>query len=145
MNTDNGDLLFETYRLHAELAERVASLREGVTKLFSGMVSGIVTASVLLHRLVPDATTSWILPTLGILVSLAWALSLRSMTDRLSAKHAVLVILETKLPFDFLVRETAEFDNRGFWRRSRTGLVMPAAFLLLCVTWLGSILIASCA
>ena len=139
------DVLFETYKLHAELAERAASLREGVNKLYSGMVSGIVAASVLLHRLVPDAATVWILPTPGIVVSLSWMLSLHSVTGRLSAKHAVLVVLEAKLPFDFLVRETAEFNKGGFWRRSRTGSVMPAAFLLLSAAWLVFLLVVNCA
>ena len=86
MSTDDTAVLFETYKLHAELAERVAALREGVSKLYSGMVTGIVAASVLLHRLVPDAETIWILPTLGIVVSLSWMLSLLSVTGRLSRK-----------------------------------------------------------
>ena len=55
MSYDEKNLLFETYKLHAELAERVASLREGLNKLYSGMVTGIVAASVVLHRLVPDS------------------------------------------------------------------------------------------
>ena len=145
MSLDDTSTLFETYKLHAELAERAAALREGVNKVYSGMVSGIVAASVLLHRLAPDSETIWILPTLGIVVSLSWILSLHSVTGRLSAKHAVLVDLEAKLPFDFLVRETSEFNKDGFWRRGRTGLVMPGAFLILCVGWLGFLLITNCA
>lgn len=73
-------LLFETYKLYTELAERVASLREDFNKFYSGMVTSIVAASVVLHRLVPDAETVWVLPTLGILVSLAWIFSLHSVT-----------------------------------------------------------------
>lgn len=78
-------------------------------------------------------------------MSPSWMLSLHSVTGRLSAKHAMLVALEANLPFDFLVRETAEFNRGGFWRRSRTGSVMPAAFLLLCVPWLVFLLVANCA
>lgn len=144
MSTDDTAVLFETYKLHAELAERVAALREGVSKLYSGMVTGIVAASVLLHRLVPDAETIWILPTLGIVVSLSWMLSLLSVTGRLSAKHQVLVALEAELPFGFLGRENEEFNKGGFWRRSRTALVMPGAFLLLCLVWLAFLLISNC-
>ena len=65
MNANDRELLFETYKLHAELAERVAALREGLNKLYSGMVVGIVAASVLLHRLAPNAETTWLLPIVG--------------------------------------------------------------------------------
>ena len=138
MSSDDSHLLFETYRLHVELAERVASLRESLNKLYSGMVTSIVAASVLLYRLVPDTETIWVLPTLGIVVSLSWMLSLYSVTGRLSAKHAVLVSLEAKLPFNFLYQENEEFNKyrlRRFFRRKRTGLVMPGTFLFLCAAW----------
>ena len=131
------ELLFETYKLHAELAERVASLRESLNKLYSGMVASIVAASVLLHRLAPDAGEIWVLPILGIVVSLAWMFSLHSVTGRLSAKHQVLVSLEKSLPFNFLDRENKEFDKCRFVRRKHTGLLMPVAFLILCLVWLG--------
>ena len=144
MNVDRNHILFETYKIHAELGERVASLREGVNKLYTGMVTGIVTASVLLHRLVPDSATVWVLPTLGIVVALSWMLSLYSVTGRLSAKHAVLVALEAELPFDFLVREEAEFKKSRFLRRSRTGLAMPGTFLALCVAWLAFLVLSNC-
>ena len=82
------------------------------------------------------------LPTLGIVVSLSWILSLHSVTGRLSAKHAVLLALEAKLPFDFLCREEEEFNKRRFViRRKWTGLAMPGVFLILCAAWL-TILVA---
>ena len=144
MSADNNHVLFETYKIHVELAERVASLREGVNKLYSGMVTATVAASVLLHRLVPNAETVWVLPSLGIVVSLSWMLSLYSVTGRLSAKHVALVALEAELPFDFLVREEAEFKKSRFFRRSRTGLVMPGGFLALCVAWLAFLVLSNC-
>ena len=134
---EDRELLFETYKLHAELAERVASLREGLNKLYSGMVASIVAASVLLHRLVPDAEETFVLPILGIVVSLSWMFSLHSVTGRLAAKHHVLVSLERSLPFNFLDRENTEFDKYPFVRRKQTGLLMPVAFLILCLVWLG--------
>ena len=136
MSADDSHLLFETYKLHAELAEQAASLREGLNKIYSGMVTSIVAASVLLHRLAPNAEAVWVLPTLGILVSLSWMLALHSVTGRLSAKHTVLVALETRLPFNFLDREDKEFNKRCFIRRKHTGLVLPTAFLILCAAWL---------
>ena len=133
MGGDNRELLFETYKLHAELAERVALLRESLNKLYSGMVTSIVAASVLLHKLAPGTETIWVLHSLGILVSLSWMLSLHSVTGRLTAKHKVLVCLEKDLPFNFLDREEKEFEKSRFLRRKRTGLMMPLGFLILCV------------
>ena len=141
MNATDNHLLFEMYKLHAELAEQAASLREGLNKLYSGMVTSVVAASVLIHRVAPDTEPVWVLPTLGIVVSLSWILSLHSVTGRLSAKHAVLVALEAKLPFDFLCREEEEFNKRRFVRRKWTGLAMPGVFLILCAAWL-TILVA---
>jgi len=43
--------LVETYKLHADLAERAATLREDFTKLYTGTVSAIVAAGILIHRL----------------------------------------------------------------------------------------------
>ena len=143
MTVDDRVLLFETYKLHAELAERVAALREGMNKLYSGMVAGIVATSVLLYRLVPSAETTWILPILGVVVSLSWMFALHSVTGRLAAKHNVLVSLEKSLPFNFLDRENKEFNERFFIRRKHTGLLMPGAFLVLCITWL-VVLLAGC-
>lgn len=128
-------LLFETYKLQTELAERVASLREGLNKLYSGMVTGIVAASVLLHRLLPDPATLWPLPILGILVSLSWVFSLHSVTARLSAKHKVLLLLEEKLPFRFLEKENRVFNRDRSIRRKYSALAMPAGFLALNVIW----------
>ncbi len=136
MKSDGRELLFETYKLHAELAERVASAREGLNKLYVGMVTSIVATSVLLYRLVPDSETIWVLPTLGIVVSLSWMFALHSMTGKLAAKHDILVVLEQKLPFNFLEQENVLFNKGGFLRRRYTGLIMPGAFLALCATWL---------
>ncbi|MCY4642638.1 MAG: hypothetical protein OXC41_08095 [Gammaproteobacteria bacterium] len=141
MGVDERELLFETYKLHAELAERVASLRESLNKLYSGMVATIVGASVLLHSLLPNTETIWALPILGIVVSLSWLFALHSITGRLSAKHQVLVSLEEKLPFNFLDRENKEFEKSRFFRRKHTGLLVPGAFLLICGLWLVTLLL----
>ena len=53
---------FETFKLHAELAQCVFPLRAGVNKLYSGMGSGIVAAAAVVHRIAPDAVTVWVLP-----------------------------------------------------------------------------------
>lgn len=128
-------LLFETYKLHAELAERVASLREGLNKLYSSMVASIIAASVLLHRFLPDTEMVWIVAALGILLSLSWMFSLFSVTGRLSAKHEVLLELEEQLPFRFLEKENRAFNQGSFLRRKYSALVMPSGFLILSAAW----------
>ena len=124
-------LLFETYKIHVELAERVAHLRENVNRLHSSMISGVVTAFVLLYRFAPD--TAWAMPLLGIIIAISWIMSFRSVTARLSAKHTVLKELEVEIAaFSFLTKEEMEFGH-GFWRRKYMALVMPVLFLLVCI------------
>ena len=132
--------LFDIYKLHVELAEQAASSRESLNKLFSGLVATVVAASVLLHRLSPGSETVWVLPVLGMVVSLSWMLSHGSVTGRLVAKHEVLLQLERELPFDFLTREDVEFNKLRFVRRQWSGLLMPAAFLILCAVWLATLI-----
>ena len=139
MNTNEDQaILLEVYKLHTELAEQVAASREGLNKLYAGMVSSIIAASVLLQRFVPDSGTAWVLPALGALISMCWMVSLISITGRLSAKHAVLVSLESKLPFDFLERENAEFEKGFYVRRKWSSVLMPILFLLVSSWWLVS-------
>ena len=143
MDEPDSETLFAIYKLHAELAEQASSLREGLNKLYSGMVTSIVAASVLLHRVAPDSDTMWVLPVLGMIASLSWMISLHSVTGRLSAKHAVLLELESRLPFDFFSRENTEFDKRRIFRRKWSGVLMPAAFLALSGVWLATLIVQS--
>ena len=133
---DRQQCWFETYKLHAELAERVASLREGMNKLYSGMVSGIVAASVVLHRIDPAAETVWVLAALGIAVSVSWLLSICSVSRRLTAKGEVLRTMEGELPFKFLTEEKCWFEKRCHLRRNVSLSVVPWLFLGICVFWL---------
>ena len=138
---DSEQVLLETYKLHTELAERVAALREGLNKLYSGMVTSIVAASALMHRLLPNADAVWVFAVLGIIVALSWMFSFHSVTGRLSAKHDVLLELEGKLPFQFLEKESCIFSKSGFWRRKYSGMIMPSTFLVLSGTWLAILVI----
>jgi len=140
MNGD-GDRLVETYKLHSDLAERAAALREEFTKLYTGAVSAIVAAGVLLHRLSPDrgSELAWVLPALGAVVSVSWLLSFWSVTARLDAKHKILVELESELPFDFLQRENKAFTP-WLLRRKVTGSIMPVCFFAVCAVWFWAVL-----
>lgn len=127
--------LVNLYKLHAELAEQTARLREEFTKLYTSMVSAIVAAGVLLHRLTPSTELDWVLPVLGMAISVSWLLSFASVTARLSAKNKALVELEQEMPFHFLRRERALFKP-WILRRKVTGSVMPGMFLVVCSVWL---------
>ncbi len=133
--------LFGIYKIHTELAEQAASSRESLNRLYSGMVTTIIAGSVLIHRVAPDSDTMWVLPVLGITVSLSWMMSLHSATGRLSAKHAVLLELESKLPFTFLKRENDEFNKLRIVRRKWSGLLMPGAFLVISGAWLITLIV----
>ncbi|MCY4303440.1 MAG: hypothetical protein OXC62_01430 [Aestuariivita sp.] len=133
---DESAILLRIYELHAELAERAALAREGLNKIYSGIVAAIIAGSVLFYRIVRIDEILWVLPTLGILISLSWMVSLHSATGRLSAKHKVLLDLETKLPFEFLKRENEEFKKLFVIRRKWTALLMPLSFLSLSCAWL---------
>lgn len=135
--------LLEIYKLHTELSERVAVLREDLSKLYASVVTSIVAASVIAHRISPDTRALWVLPALGMLLSVAWMLSLKSVTGRLSAKHLVLKELESKLPFDFLYRENTEFDRLGHPRRRLTAELLPWVFLVVCFAWLVVLVLAA--
>ncbi len=133
--SDERQVLFETYKLHTELAQRVDEVRESLNKTFSGMVSSIVVASVLLQRFALDSESTWLFPTLGVAISLSWIISLKSLTGKLTAKNKILKVLEEKLPFDFLTQENICFEEKGFLRRKLSGMIMPIFFLAICVIW----------
>ena len=145
MTEENPNLgkLFGIYKLHAELAEQAASSRESLNKLYSGMVTAVVAGSVLIDRVAPDSDTMWVLPVLGVAISLSWLMSLHSATGRLSAKHATLLELESRLPFAFLERENNEFNRLRVVRRKWTGLLMPGAFLAISSAWLITLIVAT--
>ncbi len=145
MCSNNIDIQFETYKLHAELAERVAHIRESLNRLYSGMVVGLVAAMVLVNRLATgtenrlaiETDITWLFYALGAVISITWMLSIHSVRGRLKAKHAVLVALEDKLPFKFLRQEEEEY-NKGclVLRRSWSGVVMPSLLLIYCIVQL---------
>ena len=142
------DRLLEIYKVHAELAERVAALRESTNRVYTSTAGGVLATSVLLYRLSVDPTDdslpmamamALLLPLAGVMVSISWGVSVLSITKRLSAKGSVLRELERQLPFDFLGREKQVFmgTRQGrFVRRRNSLLVLPVLFLLLCVVWI---------
>ena len=137
------DRHFETYKLHTELAERVASLREDLSKIYSGVVAGVVAGAILVHRLtstpddgVPVFDWMCVFPILGIALSVSWVLSVLSITSRLAAKHRALRNLECRLNIDFFEQEEKEFAHGFSITRQISALAMPLIFLVSCLAWL---------
>ncbi len=128
--------LFEIYKLHSELAQRIDEVREGLNKAYSSMVISIVAASILFYRLFPSVDYISLLPLLGALLSLSWAFSFHSVTKKLTAKHIVLLEIECKLPFQFFKRENNHYKSQKFLRRKYTGQILPAGFFLVSILML---------
>lgn len=142
------DKLFETYKLHAELTERVASSRLNLNKLYSGLVTSIIAVYMILSRLYSESDSStpnyfvrFALPTVGCLISISWLVSIWNITGHLKAKNKTLRKLEAKLPFPFLEIEHQEFQSKKTPRNSTSSMIMPGLFLLICIVW---IVIISC-
>ena len=136
MNPIETNELFDTYKLHAELADQASHSRERLTAIYSGMVTAIIAASVLIHRFAPDSSTMWVLALLGPIVSISWIFSFASITGRLSAKNAVLQELEQKLQFGFLTIENERFSKSQIIRRKYSGQIMPVSFFVISNVWL---------
>ena len=130
----SSNIRFETYKLHAELAERVADTRESLNRLYSGMVVGLIAGMVLVNRIQPGTEMTWLFYGTGVAMSITWLLSMHSVRCRLKAKHDTLVLLENDLPFDFLRQEEKKYEERRWkLRRSRSGMAMPSMLLVYCV------------
>ena len=134
MNTD--DVLFETYKLQTELAERVATLRENLAKVYVSVIASVSGVIILLSRWYGfDTKVIDFLSLLGVVAGFSWLLSIASVTNRLSAKHEALLVLEQKLPFRFLEEEDRAFRGSLLARRKYTSAVMPV-LLVLIFLWL---------
>ena len=140
MENKETQLLFEIYKLHANFAETIDTSREGLNKIYSGMVASIVVASVLLHRYLPENETVWVLPMVGIVVSISWWFSLSSLTRKLRVKNQVLLDLEELLPFRFFEREDQKFQKSNKLRRKHTLYILPLTFGIVCAVWLACLI-----
>ena len=59
----------------------------------------------------------------------------------LTGRTAVLLQLESSLPFGFFEKEKAEFDKHpDILKRKWSVLLMPTMFLVICGVWLGALI-----
>lgn len=144
------DRLFEIYKLHAELAERVASSRLNLNKIYAALVTSIVAVHILLSRLnleelyIYSTDNNWpakiALPVVGLLVSISWLMSIWNITGHLRAKNETLRELEADLPFRFLETELSKFQEKWRPKNSTSSMIMPSVFLVVCIVWIAVII-----
>ena len=135
MNSTKQELL-ELYKLHAELADRVSQRREAANRLFVGLLTGV---SVLLAAFVRfgsgEIPVAWIMCAggiLGVVLSVAWFIVIRSYRQLNSGKFAALDELEDKLAYPFFRREWQFLEKgenmRKYWKLTVVETILPIIF-----------------
>ena len=128
--------LLEIYKLHAELADRVSKRREVANRLFVTLLLGTFVFLAALLRLgddqIPISVVSTVIGILGILLSAAWYIVIRSYRQLNSGKFAALHELEEQLAYPFFKREW-ELLGKGtsigrYWKLTVVETSLPIIF-----------------
>ena len=142
--------LLEIYKLHTELADRVSQRRESTNRVFVSILVVLFALTGVILRFGGGASGDsyvLIIGILGILLSGAWFLVIRSCQQLNTGKFAALHELEKHLAYPFLQREWellatgAEF--RKYWRLTVAERVLPLIFSAAFLALLLSALFAS--
>lgn len=144
------DRMFEIYKLHADLAERIASSRLNLNKTYTALITSVVAVYMLLSRFnleeqyIYSSDTNFpvkiALPVVGLLVSISWLMSIWNITGHLRAKNETLRELEADLPFRFLETELNKFEKKWRPRNSTSSMIMPISFVLICTVWIVTVI-----
>ncbi len=106
--------LLEIYKLHAKLVDQVSQRRDSANRMFSSLATGMVIFTGAFLRWgsgkVPEIMVLIAIGIIGISLSIAWFITIRSYRQLNRAKLKVLHDLETKLPYAFF---TYEWDPEG--------------------------------
>ena len=106
--------LLEIYKLHAHLVDQVSHRRDSANRLFASLATGMVIFIGAFLRWgsgdVPKVIVLLAIGVVGISLSVAWFVTIRSYKQLNRAKLKVLHDLETKLPYAFF---TYEWDPEG--------------------------------
>ena len=89
--------LLEQYKLYVEMADRISE-RRGVANAFFATLNTVLLTSIIGFIEAHKSENAYILPLVGIVVSIVWAVLLRSYRNLNSAKFTVVGLLEEKLP-----------------------------------------------
>lgn len=119
--------VFKQYEMFVSSADKVSSNRMDVNKFFMSINSGILTIYSMFFEKITSAL--WIVPILGIIISLAWIRSLKSYSMLNSAKFKIINKVEEQLP---LQPYKDEWDilkcNCEYKTLSKTEQQIPYAF-----------------
>ena len=137
--------LFEIYKLHAELADKVSQRREGANRLYVSLLVGLAVFLAALSRFGVDGELSFVdgplrlilcaAGAIGALLSVSWYVIIRSYRKLNSGKFKALHELESKLAYPFFDREwdllTEGKRIRRYWKLTNVETGLPAIFFLL--------------
>ena len=93
---NNQVILFEQYKIAVEMADRISARREGANKLFLSANSIILIFIATRQEL---ANIHIFIGTFGIVLSYIWASIIQNYRSLNSAKYAVILEIEEKLPW----------------------------------------------
>lgn len=139
--------LFEIYKLHAQLADKVSQRREGANRLYVSLLVGLAVFLAALARFgasgdstFDDGQLRMILcaaGSLGALLSVSWYVVIRSYRQLNSGKFKALDDLEGKLAYPFFKREWDLLADgkqiSRYWKLANVEIGLPAIFFLLFV------------
>ena len=143
-NDPDRNELLETYKLHAELADRVSQRREGANRLYVSLLSGLAAFLAVLIRFgVGDVPVQVVLVSIcvvGAALSASWYVVLRSYRQLNTGKFRALHELESKLAYPFFQREWdllgAGEDRSRYWSLTIVEVGLPCIFFVLFVALL---------
>lgn len=131
-----GDPYLEIYKLHAEFADRLSQRRESANRLFMSLLTGLLAALLWLGAgdLRGSAVTGFF-GAIGVLLSAAWFVVIRSYRQLATGKFEALHELEQHLAYQFFEREWKLLregrDFRKYWRLTVVETSLPIIFGLL--------------
>ncbi len=94
--TKQNTLLFEQYKIAVEMADRISARREGANKLFLSVNSIILVFIATRQELV---NIHIFIGVFGVVLSCIWASIIQNYRSLNSAKYAVILEMEEKLPW----------------------------------------------
>ena len=127
--------LFDIYKVYLGTADKISERRASANKWFLSVQSGLggvygafskLTDSQLYGR-----TGLWLLPTMGIVVSIAWLSAIGSYSSLNKAKFEVLKELEASLAFKPLTKEQTVYKGLGRVGFGKIERFVPVAFFIL--------------
>ena len=133
--------LLEIYKLHAELAERVAQRRHASSRLYVSLLVALTVFVGALLRVGDDPSDHGAVlvavSVVALLLALSWARSLRSYAQLSSGKFKALLALEEKLAWAFSQCEWRHLgegkDPKRYTELTRIERSVPWAFVVLSV------------